>query len=88
MVLHCRNAIKKVGMEQQTVYTLIRLLKEQSDLGLHCLLTPICPNTYNFYGMSDFSKSMKVQNDKNRQVSFFIFLLKIYSLVGNIKMIR
>ena len=29
----------------QTVKTLIRLLhEEQSDLGLHCLLRPICPN--------------------------------------------
>ena len=24
--------------------------KEQSDLGLHCLLRPICPNTKEFYG--------------------------------------
>ena len=24
--------------------------KEQSDLGLHCLLRPICPNISNFYG--------------------------------------
>ena len=35
--------------ECQTVLTLIRLLlKEQSDLGLHCLLRPICPNILNF----------------------------------------
>ena len=25
---------------------------EQSDLGLHCLLSSICFNTYNFYGTS------------------------------------
>ena len=24
---------------------------EQSDLGLHCLLMPNCPNINNFYGM-------------------------------------
>ena len=30
--------------------------KEQSDVGLHCLLRPICPNTYNFYGISLFFK--------------------------------
>ena len=31
-------------MEWQTVQTLIRLLfQKQSDLGLHCLLRPICP---------------------------------------------
>ena len=24
--------------------------EEQSDLGLHCLLRPICPNTSNYYG--------------------------------------
>ena len=30
---------------------LIRLLlMEQSDLGLHCLLRPICPNTLEFGG--------------------------------------
>ena len=30
---------------------LIRLLlEEQSDLGLHCLLRPICPNISNYYG--------------------------------------
>ena len=27
--------------------------EEQSDLGLHCLLRPICPNTYNFYGTNN-----------------------------------
>ena len=33
-----------------TEYILIRLiLEEQSDLGLHCLLSPICPNTLNYY---------------------------------------
>ena len=26
--------------------------KKQSDLGLHCLLRPICPNTLNLYGIS------------------------------------
>ena len=31
--------------------TLIRLLlKEQSDLGLHCLPRPICPKTLDHYG--------------------------------------
>ena len=36
--------VKKMEMELQTVKTLIRLLlEEQSDLGLHCLPTPICP---------------------------------------------
>ena len=25
-------------------------LQDQSDLGLHCLLRPICPNTKNHYG--------------------------------------
>ena len=34
---------KKMQMEKQTVKTLIRLLLwEQSDLGLHCLLRPVC----------------------------------------------
>ena len=28
------------------------LLQKQSDLGLHCLLRPICPNTQNLYGTS------------------------------------
>ena len=33
-------------MEWQTEQTLIRLLlQKQSDLGLHCLPRPICPNT-------------------------------------------
>ena len=37
--------VQKMQTEQQTEKTLIRLLhKEQSDLGLHCLLRPICPN--------------------------------------------
>ena len=35
--------VKKI----QTVKTLIRLLlKEQSDLGLHCLPRPVCPKPY------------------------------------------
>ena len=38
--------IQKMLMEWQTAKTLIRLLlQKQSDLGLHCLLRPICPNT-------------------------------------------
>ena len=37
--------VQKMQTEQQTEKTLIRLLHvEQSDLGLHCLLRPICPN--------------------------------------------
>ena len=37
-------------MVWQTVQTLIRLLLwEQSDLGLHCLLRPRCPNVKIFY---------------------------------------
>ena len=36
---------QKMQTEYQTEKTLIRLLhEEQSDLGLHCLLRPICPN--------------------------------------------
>ena len=36
-----------------TEYILIRLfLEEQSDLGLHCSLRPICPNTLNYYSSS------------------------------------
>ena len=26
-------------------------LEEQSDLGLHCFLRPVCPSTYIFYGI-------------------------------------
>ena len=37
--------VQKMQTEHQTEKTLIRLLhEEQSDLGLHCLLRPICPN--------------------------------------------
>ena len=37
--------VQKMQTEYQTEKTLIRLLhEEQSDLGLHCLLRPICPN--------------------------------------------
>ena len=37
--------VQKMQTEKQTEKTLIRLLhEEQSDLGLHCLLRPICPN--------------------------------------------
>ena len=37
--------VQKMQTEQQTEKTLIRLLHEEhSDLGLHCLLRPICPN--------------------------------------------
>ena len=32
-------------IEWQIVLTMIRLLQEQSDLGLHCLLRTICLNT-------------------------------------------
>ena len=34
--------------------TQIKLLFEQSDLGLHCLLRPICPNILDFYGSLKF----------------------------------
>ena len=45
-VFHQKDANGK-----QTVKTLIRLLlKEQSDLGLHCLPRPVCPKTLNHYG--------------------------------------
>ena len=27
--------------------------EKPSDLGLHCLLKPICPKTENFYGISE-----------------------------------
>ena len=30
--------------------------QEQSDLGLHCLPRPICPNIQNFYGIKFFMK--------------------------------
>ena len=37
--------VQKMQTEKQTEKTLITLLyEEQSDLGLHCLLGPICPN--------------------------------------------
>ena len=36
-------------MEWQTLQTLIRLLQEQSDLGLHYLPRPVCPKDY--YGI-------------------------------------
>ena len=37
--------------------TLIRLLlKEQSDLGLHCLPRPICPKILDHYGISSLTK--------------------------------
>ena len=37
--------VQKMQTEKQTEKTLIRLLhEEQSDLGLPCLLRPICPN--------------------------------------------
>ena len=37
--------VQKMQTELQTEKTLIRLLhEEQSDLGLHCLLRPVCPN--------------------------------------------
>ena len=30
------------------------LLEEQSDQDLHCFVSPICPNTYDFYGIQHF----------------------------------
>ena len=37
-------------VEWETVLTLIRLLlEEQFDLGLHCLLRPLCPNSWKFH---------------------------------------
>ena len=47
--MHCVQMMRR---ELQTMQTLLRLfLQEQSDLGLHCLLTAFCPNTYNFYSI-------------------------------------
>ena len=39
----------------------IELQTVQSDLGLHCLLRPICPKTYDHYGIF----STKCQNNLN-----------------------
>ena len=36
-------------------------LKEQSGLGLHCLLRNICPNTENLYGIIfRYTRSMRI----------------------------
>ena len=40
--------------------TIRLLLEEQSDLGLHCLLRPICPNIANYYGKLDFSTLIEI----------------------------
>ena len=34
--------------------------QKQSDLGLHCLLGPICPNTKNLYGNMENRTSQKI----------------------------
>ena len=31
--------------------------QKQSELGLHCLLRPICPNIYNYCGISEYCAS-------------------------------
>ena len=44
--LSVEKFIQKVQMKRQTVQTQIRLLlKEQSDLGKHCLPRPVCSKT-------------------------------------------
>ena len=51
MLMEWQTAWTLMLMEWQTAWTLIRLLlQKQSDLGLHCLLRPICPNASNLYG--------------------------------------
>ena len=42
-----------------------RVDTDQSDLGLHCLLRPICPNISNYYGRME-------QQEQIKQL-FFIF---------------
>ena len=46
LVLQCRNA-SKMQLEWQIVQVMIRLLlREHSDLGLHCLRRLVCRNTH------------------------------------------
>ena len=33
-----------------------------SDLGLHCLLKPVCPNTWDYYGTPSFWTSLNFFN--------------------------
>ena len=66
-------------VEEHTVQALIRLLlMEQSDLGLHCLLRPICPNILNFYSKNINCLCFKGTNHLLLTVYlyfyFFIFL--------------
>ena len=44
--------LRSEDADRITEKTLIRL-EEQSDLGLHCLLRPICPNISNYYGTTN-----------------------------------
>ena len=39
-----------------------------SDLGLHCLLRSICPNTYSFYGIFFFSVNGKPEPLQTNEV--------------------
>ena len=43
------NFVKMMKLGKQTVKTLIRLLIQQSDLGLHCLPRPIWPKSSDRY---------------------------------------
>ena len=46
-----QQCVQNLEMQWQKLQTLIRLLPmEQSDLGLHCLLRPICLNIFIFCG--------------------------------------
>ena len=49
--------VQKVQMEWQTLQTMIQLLlKDQFNLGLHCLCQSICPSIWNLYEISLFLK--------------------------------
>ena len=64
----------------KNVYTLIRLLlKEQSDLGLHCLLKSVCLSSWNVCGMgSGETKSFEAYdfNSDLLQLNFICFISK------------
>ena len=44
------------------------LLQKQSDFGLHCLLRPISPNTWNLYGITRDTERRK-DKDKDLEIS-------------------
>ena len=56
---------------------------EQSDLGLHCLLRPVCPNTKNAYGFT-VKLVFELEDSFGTNICFFQIRLPFKLIIDNV----